>query len=103
MRKLLLDREVPTAIKLQQNKRAFLEFSLCLSRACLGKIIIFVCKWLKKPNVFSPAAGNHRDQHAALNGNLGPVQADDCVEVDPTRAHNKQLRNTARTTETQCE
>ena len=28
--------------------------SLCLSRACLGKIIIFMYEWLKK-TVFSPA------------------------------------------------
>jgi hypothetical protein len=26
----------------------FFEFSLCLSRACLGKIIHFIYKWLKK-------------------------------------------------------
>ena len=26
---------------------AFFEFSLCLSRACLGKMIIFIYKWLK--------------------------------------------------------
>jgi hypothetical protein len=26
----------------------FLEFSLCLSRACLGKMLIFIYKWLKK-------------------------------------------------------
>jgi len=25
----------------------FCEFSLCLSRACLGKMIIFMYKWLK--------------------------------------------------------
>ena len=25
----------------------FVEFSLCLSRACLGKIIVFIYKWLK--------------------------------------------------------
>jgi hypothetical protein len=30
----------------------FFEFSLCLSPACLGKMIIFIYKWLKKP-VFS--------------------------------------------------
>ena len=35
------------------KKRSFLEFSLCLSRACLGKIIISIYKWRKKP-VFSP-------------------------------------------------
>jgi hypothetical protein len=26
---------------------AFFEFSLCLSRACLGKMIMFIYKWLK--------------------------------------------------------
>jgi hypothetical protein len=34
-------------------KRAFLEFSLCLSRACLGKKLHLIYKWLKKPG-FSP-------------------------------------------------
>jgi hypothetical protein len=44
----------------------FFEFSLCLSRACLGKMMIFIYKWRKKcrfladnagavPGVFSPA------------------------------------------------
>jgi len=27
---------------------SFFEFSLCLSRACLGKMIVFIYKWLKK-------------------------------------------------------
>jgi hypothetical protein len=31
----------------------FFEFSLCLSRACLGKKMTFIHKWLKKP-VFLP-------------------------------------------------
>jgi hypothetical protein len=35
------------------TKRAFFEFSLCLSRACLGKKMTFTYKWLQKP-VFSP-------------------------------------------------
>ena len=26
----------------------FFEFSLCLSRACLGKMFVCICKWLKK-------------------------------------------------------
>jgi hypothetical protein len=26
---------------------SFFEFSLCLSRACLGKMIVFIYKWLK--------------------------------------------------------
>jgi hypothetical protein len=28
---------------------SFVEFSLLLSRACLGKMIVFLYKWLKKP------------------------------------------------------
>jgi hypothetical protein len=32
----------------------FFEFSLCLSRACLGKKITFIYKWRKKPCVPSP-------------------------------------------------
>jgi len=32
----------------------FFEFSLCLSRACLGKIMHFIYKW-RKNGVFSPA------------------------------------------------
>jgi len=28
--------------------RSKFEFSLCLSRACLGKIIVLLCKWRKK-------------------------------------------------------
>ena len=37
------------------------EFPLCLSRACLGKMIVFICKWLKMPcfaglAVIGPAA-----------------------------------------------
>jgi hypothetical protein len=28
---------------------SFLEFSLCLSRACLGKMIVSIYKWLKIP------------------------------------------------------
>ena len=39
-----------------EEKRSFLsEFSLCLSRACLGKIIILIYKWRKKP-------GQHYEQ-----------------------------------------
>jgi hypothetical protein len=33
--------------------RTFFEFSLCLSRACLGKIMHFIYKWLKKYLPFS--------------------------------------------------
>eukprot|EP01046_Picozoa_sp_COSAG06_P002996 COSAG06_NODE_112_length_23474_cov_81.804458_10_plen_187_part_00 len=30
-----------------EEKRTFFEFSLCLSRACLGKMFVFIYKWLK--------------------------------------------------------
>ena len=33
---------------ISQRKVVFFEFSLCLSRACLGKIMHFIYKWLKK-------------------------------------------------------
>ena len=35
--------------KMQVRKTAhlFFEFSLCLSRACIGKMIVFIYKWLK--------------------------------------------------------
>eukprot|EP01046_Picozoa_sp_COSAG06_P001083 COSAG06_NODE_32_length_31260_cov_54.706973_27_plen_195_part_00 len=39
--------------RLEENGTCF-EFFLCLSRACLGKKIIYIYIWLKKP-VFSPA------------------------------------------------
>ena len=35
---------------------SFFEFSLCLSRACLGKMIVFIYKWLKK-TVFTHSHG----------------------------------------------
>jgi hypothetical protein len=35
------------------RKRSVFDFSLCLSRACLGKKITFIYQWLKK-TVFSP-------------------------------------------------
>ena len=42
----------------------FVEFSPCLSRACLGKIIFLMYKWLKKP-VFSPL---QRSEHQSRSG-----------------------------------
>jgi hypothetical protein len=32
----------------------FFEFSLCLSRACLGKMFVFIYKWRKKDRFYSP-------------------------------------------------
>jgi hypothetical protein len=36
----------PEALEVKNG--IFFQFSLCLSRACLGKIIVFIYKWLKK-------------------------------------------------------
>jgi len=38
----------PTALPCNLRKTASFLSSLCLSRACLGKISIFICKWRKK-------------------------------------------------------
>jgi hypothetical protein len=32
---------------------SFFEFSICLSRVCLGKLIVFIYKWLKNAVVRS--------------------------------------------------
>ena len=34
------------------KRHSCFEFSLCLSRACLGKIIVFNAKWHRKNGVF---------------------------------------------------
>jgi len=44
---------------------SFLEFSLCLSRACLGKMIGFIHKWLKNA-VFRRATGRGSVSNACL-------------------------------------
>jgi hypothetical protein len=41
---------------------SFLEISLCLSRACLGKMIVFKYKWLK--NAFFAGRGGLQDGRA---------------------------------------
>jgi hypothetical protein len=47
-------------IALCDKTASFFEFSLCLSRACLGKMFVFIYKWRKK-TVLSPSAAlsNH--------------------------------------------
>jgi hypothetical protein len=44
----------------------FFEFSLCLSRACLGKMIVFIYKWLKNA-VFRRAASGRGGGEAAVS------------------------------------
>jgi hypothetical protein len=41
-----------------KKTRLFFEFSLCLSRACLGKVIVLTIKWHRKVRVFSPPVCN---------------------------------------------
>jgi hypothetical protein len=45
----------PRRNRLRKNG-PFLEFSLCLSRACLGKMIVFKYKWHRKKTVFTHRA-----------------------------------------------
>ena len=41
----------------EEKRSPFCLFSLCLSRACLGKMFVFIHKWLKK-TVFTHRAAN---------------------------------------------
>ena len=43
----------------------FLSFHVCLSRACLGKMIAFMYKWLQKGRFFAPHlnAEEHRREN----------------------------------------
>eukprot|EP01046_Picozoa_sp_COSAG06_P013892 COSAG06_NODE_848_length_11971_cov_10.199882_14_plen_139_part_00 len=40
--------EDDSAIGALETNGPFFEFSLCLSRACLGKMFVFIYKWLKR-------------------------------------------------------
>jgi hypothetical protein len=44
---------------LVRKTASFFEFSLCLSRACLGKMIVFIYKW-RKNAVFRRGRRQHR-------------------------------------------
>ena len=50
-------RPAPRAPRLRENGTSF-EFSLCLSRACLGKIMHFIYKWRKKCRFLTRAPFN---------------------------------------------
>jgi len=45
----------PQQVQVPEKTVSVCEFSLCLSRACLGKKITFINKWRKR-TVFSPHA-----------------------------------------------
>ena len=59
----------------------FLDFSLCLSRACLGKVFVFIYKWLKK-GVFRTCGGGggevsyDRSQH---NRGVSPAGEENAI------------------------
>jgi hypothetical protein len=66
-------------IALCDKTASFFEFSLCLSRACLGKMFVFIYKWRKK-TVLSPSAAlsNHTkpswlQRNAQCNANRGII------------------------------
>jgi hypothetical protein len=42
-------------LRMGAKTASFFEFSLCLSRACRGKLIVFIYKWLKNAVLFSQA------------------------------------------------
>jgi hypothetical protein len=52
-----------------RNTASFFEFSLCLSRACLGKMIDFIYKWhLKNEPFFAGGAlTEEADEYATVN------------------------------------
>jgi hypothetical protein len=76
---------------LQVRKTAsFLEFSLCLSRACLGKMIVFIYKWLKNAVFFAggmPSALAHAGDPACFTGSK-----DTAMEVSAYRFHEEGTR-----------
>ena len=56
-----------------ERKRSGVEFSLCLSRACLGKIndrFYIAYKWLEKDRFCSPDGGAHGVDNLAVNQHL---------------------------------
>jgi hypothetical protein len=58
----------------------FLEFSLCLSRACLGKMIVFIYKWLKNA-VFRSAYGKGRKDNRLIAAASGVYSMWDAVNA----------------------
>jgi hypothetical protein len=49
-----------------RRKRSVSEFSLCLSRACLSKMFVFIYKWLKR-TVFLPETNLSQDVYCVLS------------------------------------
>jgi hypothetical protein len=66
-------RRVVAAVEfLSENPSLFFEFSLCLSRACLGKMIICSIRW-REDGVFLPASGHVAELTAMSRGRTGMV------------------------------
>ena len=71
--------------------RSFFEFSLCLSRACLGKIIIYINEWLRKI-VFLPGCEHDAVRISGMRQlrcrrEPGPLRSVVCRD----RPHQRQL------------
>jgi hypothetical protein len=60
----------PMVQRLRKKTPLFFEFSLCLSRACLGKMIDFKYKWRKKWRYSHPS---HRVVSSPGSGSCGIV------------------------------
>jgi hypothetical protein len=58
----------PHRQRAEEKTPFFFEFSLCLSRACLGKIMLFIYKWLKSA-VFSPPSTEPTQSSAVCSKN----------------------------------
>ena len=61
-----------------RNTASFFEIFLCLSRACLGKIIVYIYKWLSKMAFFAGGASDlatiHSNTILNMNQSSGDVQ-----------------------------
>jgi hypothetical protein len=60
---------------------SFFEFSLCLSRACLGKTIHFIYKWRKSGQACAPADSFCEFHESAEILKITPRQAQDCPAI----------------------
>jgi hypothetical protein len=64
---------VPLKLAWVRETASFFEFSLCLSRACLGKTIVFTYKWLRNAVPQGIWAYNHAafSSQTAADGRIG--------------------------------
>jgi hypothetical protein len=89
-------RRAPPAIK-----RSAFEFSLCLSRACLGKKIAFTHKWLKKPFLHRPLASPMSRRHTTVSPCTSRCSLEVCLSSSPRALQH--LASTPNTRNTTCQ